>query len=115
MTTTYIEPGGVPKEDLFTSVSRGIYIDSIKHGSGMSTFTLAPSIAYLIEDGEIKHPLSISVITGSVFKTLGEIEGLSDNLELFSFVSGGCGKMEQYPLPVGFGGPYVKVRSMQVQ
>ncbi len=115
MTTTYIEPGEIPKEDLFKSVSRGIYLESIKHGSGMSTFTLAPSMAYLIEEGEIKHPLSISVVTGSVFKTLGEIDGLSDKLEMFSFVGGGCGKMEQFPLPVGFGGPYVKVRSMKVQ
>lgn len=34
---------------------------------------------------------------------------------MFSFVSGGCGKMEQYPLPVGFGGPYVSVSKMMVQ
>ena len=43
------------------------------------------------------------------------LDGLSDRTEMFSFVLGGCGKMEQYPLPVGFGGPYVSVSKMTVQ
>ncbi|MFP4383909.1 MAG: TldD/PmbA family protein [Spirochaetia bacterium] len=115
MTTTYIEPGDIGKKELLSSVSRGIYIDSIRHGSGMSTFTLAPARAFRIENGEIGNPVSVSVVTGNVFRTLQEIEGVSDKLELFSFVGGGCGKMEQFSLPVGFGGPYVKVKSMDVQ
>jgi TldD protein len=115
MTTTYIEPGNISREELLKDVSNGIYIDSIRHGSGMSTFTLAPTRAFRIENGEIGEPLSVSVVTGSVFRTLQEIEAVSDKLELFSFVGGGCGKMEQFPLPVGFGGPYVKVKSMDVQ
>ena len=35
--------------------------------------------------------------------------------ELLSFVLGGCGKMEQFPLPVGFGGPWVRVQGLNVQ
>ena len=31
------------------------------------------------------------------------------------FVTGGCGKVEQMNLPVGFGGPCVRVSSMNVQ
>lgn len=115
MTTTYILPGNKTKEQLFSEVKDGFFIETIKHGSGMSTFTIAPSIAYRIKDGKIAEPVNISVITGTVFGTLSEIDGLSDKLELLSFVTGGCGKMEQYPLPVGFGGPYVRVGSMNVQ
>jgi TldD protein len=40
---------------------------------------------------------------------------VSQEFKLESFVGGGCGKMEQYPLPVGFGGPYTRVRKLQVQ
>ncbi len=115
MTCTYIEPGKLTKDELFAKVDKGIYIEKIKHGSGMSTFTLAPSFAYYIEHGKIAYPVSISVITGSVFETLGMIEGLSDTKEIFSFSVGGCGKAEQYPLPVSFGGPYVLISELNAQ
>ena len=68
-----------------------------------------------IVDGKLGRPVQISVITGSVFETLGLIDGLTKDVELLSFVTGGCGKMEQMNLPVGFGGPYVRVSSMNVQ
>ncbi len=115
MTTTYIEGGQESKEELFSKVKNGIYIENISHGSGMSTFTIAPTLAYMIRDGEISEPVNISVITGNVFKTLSEVDGVSNEVELLSFVTGGCGKMEQYPLPVGFGGPYVRVNNINVQ
>lgn len=115
MTCTFIEPGKSSKEDLFREVKRGIFIDTVKHGSGMSTFTLAPSMAYLIEDGKIIRPVKFSVITGNVMKTLDKIEAVSDELKILSFVGGGCGKMEQYPLPVSFGGPYVRISEINVQ
>ncbi|PLX16760.1 MAG: TldD/PmbA family protein [Candidatus Muiribacterium halophilum] len=115
MTTTYIEAGDMTKEELFKSVKEGIYVQSIKHGSGLSTFTLAPSLAWYIKDGKISHPVKVSVVSGNVFETLSKVEALSDEVELLSFAGGGCGKMEQYPLPVGFGGPYVKVSELMVQ
>ncbi len=114
MTTTHFEPGNMSKEELFAGVKDGLYVDTIKHGSGMSTFTIAPSLAYFIKDGKIAGPAQISVISGSVFETFGLIDAISDKVELLSFVGGGCGKMEQHPLPVGFGGPYVRVRGMSV-
>lgn len=115
MTATYIGAGDESKEDLFHSVKEGIYIDSIRHGSGMSTFTIAPQRAYFIRDGKIAEPVRVSVVTGNVMTTLNEIDGVSDTIELKSFPRGGCGKMEQFPLRVGFGGPYVRVRTMEVK
>ena len=115
MTTTYIKEGEKTRKELFGEVKDGLYVETIKHGSGMSTFTIAPSLAYRIRDGKIAEPVNVSVITGNVFDTLGEIDGLSDEAELLSFVGGGCGKMEQWPLAVGFGGPYVRIRSLNVQ
>ncbi len=115
MTNTYIEKGELTKEELFEGVKFGYYIKSVKHGSGMSKFTIAPHVAYEIVDGKITRPVKISVISGDVFTTLGLIDGLSDKVEFMSFVMGGCGKNEQSRLPVGFGGPYVRVSKMFVQ
>ncbi len=115
MTNTYIEAGESTIEELFAGVKFGYYIKSVKHGSGMSKFTIAPNVAYEIVDGKITRPVKISVITGDVFTTLGLIDGLSNKVEFLSFVSGGCGKNEQYPLPVGFGGPHVRISKMFAQ
>ena len=115
MTTTYIEGGDLDFDGLIAPIEQGYFIKSIRHGSGMSTFTIAPSIAYEIVGGKLGRPVQISVLTGSVFETLGLIDGLTRDVELLSFVTGGCGKMEQMNLPVGFGGPYVRVSSMNVQ
>ncbi len=115
MTTTYIDKGDLEFDALLAPISEGLLVKTIKHGSGMSTFTLAPSLAYMIRDGKVAEPVRVSVVSGNVFKTLGEIDGLTNKVELLSFARGGCGKMEQYPLPVGFGGPWVRVRALNVQ
>lgn len=115
MTTTYIEKGNRPLKDIIAEIDNGIFVDTIKHGSGMSTFTIAPARAYKIENGRITKPVKVSVVTGNVFKTLGEVDAVSQEFELLSFVGGGCGKMEQWPLPVGFGGPYTRVKKLRVQ
>ncbi len=115
MTTTYIEGGDLDFDQLIAPIKKGYFIKTIRHGSGMSTFTIAPSLAYEIVDGKLGRPVQISVLTGSVFETLGLIDGLTKDVQLLSFVTGGCGKMEQMNLPVGFGGPYVRVSSMNVQ
>lgn len=115
MTNTYIKAGDKSFDELISEIDEGILIDTVSHGSGMSTFTIAPRMAYYIKNGKIDKPVKISVVTGNVFETLNEIDGLSDQLEILSFTLGGCGKMEQFPLPVGFGGPYVRVRNLNVQ
>ena len=114
MTTTYIEPGSLSFDDLLQHVKKGVYIETVKHGSGMSTFTLAPCRAYLIEGGKITKRLKISFVSGTVFQTLNDIDGVSDKLKLGAPILGGCGKMEQRSLPVGWGGPYVRVKSLDV-
>lgn len=115
MTTTYIEGGDLDFDQLIAPVEKGYFIKTIRHGSGLSTFTIAPSLAYEIVGGKLGRPVQISVLTGSVFETLGLIDGLTKDVQLLSFVEGGCGKMEQMNLPVGFGGPFVRVSSMNIQ
>lgn len=115
MTTTYIEAGNMTKEELISEVKEGILVEEINHGSGMSTFTIAPRISYMIRNGKIAEPVNIAVVSGNVMETLHNIDGISEEVELLSFSMGGCGKFEQYPLPVGFGGPYIRVKNITVQ
>ena len=115
MTTTYIEAGDKTKEELISEVKEGILVLDYNHGSGMSTFTIAPRISYMIRDGKIAEPVNISVISGNVMETLYEIDGISKEIEIISSSLGGCGKMEQFPLPIGNGGPYIRVKNVTVQ
>ncbi len=113
MTSTYIDiDPKMTKEELIKGVKYGIFIDTIKFGSGLTDFTIAPSLAYLIEDGKITKPVKISVITGNVMKTLYLIDAVSNELELHG---GACGKDEQMGLMVSNGGPYVRVKEIDVK
>ena len=115
MTSTCIGAGTQTVEELFAGVEEGVYIKEFKHGSGMSTFTIAPQVAYMIRGGKLAEPVRIAVITGNVMETLHRIDGLSREVELCALSTGGCGKMEQFPLRVAFGGPYVRVQGISVQ
>ena len=115
MTNTYIEPGNSTFDELVAGIDDGYFIDTVSHGSGGSTFTIAPSIAYEIKNGKLGGPVKISVVTGDVFETLMKIDGLSDETVFEDGVFGGCGKMEQFPLHVLDGGPFVRVKEMNVQ
>ena len=114
MTSTYIEPGTESLENILLKSEGAILVKGVKHGSGLSTFTIAPHRGYLIEKNGVKKPVRLSVISGSVFDTLKNIEAISSDFELHSSAIGGCGKMSQWPLPVSDGGPYILVKDMQV-
>lgn len=114
MTSTYIEGGKTPFAELLKMAEGGLYFDNFKHGSGGSTFTIAPIRAYRIKGGKLAEPVRVSVMSGSVFETLKKIEACGDDFHLESSAFGGCGKMEQAPLPVADGGPSILVNEMQI-
>jgi TldD protein len=114
MTSTYVEPGTLSLDEILAKAGEGVFIQDWKHGSGLSTFTIAPRKCYRIQQGKLAEPLRASVITGTVFETLANIEACSKDFELHSSVFGGCGKNDQAPLPVSDGGPVILVSAMQV-
>jgi TldD protein len=115
MTSTYIEAGKTPFIDLLKMAEGGLYLYNFKHGAaGSTTFTIAPTRAYKIKDGKLAEPVRVSVMSGSVFETLKNIVACSDDFHLKSAAFGGCGKMNQMPLPVVDGGPSVLVNEMQI-
>ncbi|MBC7428347.1 MAG: TldD/PmbA family protein [Bacteriovorax sp.] len=114
MTSTYIEGGKTPFKELLKQAEGGVYFYNFKHGSGGSTFTIAPTRAYRIKNGELAEPVKVAVLSGSVFETLRLIEACGDDFELHNSAFGGCGKMEQSPLPVADGGPSILINGMQI-
>ncbi len=114
MTNTYIEAGEKSVDEMISGVDEGLFIKGARHGMGMSTFTIAPSKAYRIKDGKIGEPVKVSVISGNVFETLNLIDEVGNDFLIKSSAFGGCGKMEQFPLPVADGGPTILVREMTV-
>lgn len=114
MTSTFIEAGSESLESIIQKSEGAIIVEGYKHGSGLSTFTIAPVRGYLIQKGGVRKAVKLSVISGYVNDTLNDILAVSSDFELKSGALGGCGKGYQWPLPVAHGGPYILVKDMQV-
>ncbi len=114
MTSTYIEAGTENVNSMLKRCEGVLLVEGVKHGSGLDTFTIAPSRGYIIDSKGEKKPVRLTVISGTIIETLKNIEAVSSEFNLHSGAIGGCGKMEQWPLPVSHGGPFVLVKEMQV-
>jgi TldD protein len=75
-------------------------------------FTFSAGEAWMIRDGEIAEPVKDVTLSGNVFKTLANIEAIAD--DFYWDESGGCGKGGQSGLPVGCGGPSLRIRNVVV-
>jgi TldD protein len=75
-------------------------------------FTFSAGEAWMIRDGEIAEPVKDVTLSGNVFKTLANIEAIADDFHWDE--SGGCGKGGQSGLPVGCGGPSLRIRDVVV-
>ncbi len=112
MTSTVIEGGEMTFDELIEPIKEGVLLDYWKYGTGLSTFTIAPSRAYMIRNGKIAEPVSVSVATGNVMETLFNVDGISKEVEL---CFGKCGKDDQGSLPVTMGAPYIRIQNLQLQ
>ena len=111
MTNTYMAAGSTPPEDIIAGVKDGIYVYNIIYGTGLSTFTMKPSICYRIRDGKLAEPLRVNVVTGSVFQTLFDIDAVGNDIRFNDHVT--CGKAGQ-SMPVSSAGPTVRVKSLTI-
>jgi TldD protein len=114
MTNTYIEPGKTPFRELIGDIKEGIY--ARRYYGGMTNrelFTFSAAEAYMIRNGKVEEPVREVVLTGNVFETLHNVEGLGDTIG-WPDGGGGCGKAGQFPLPVGMGGPNLRIKNVIV-
>ena len=114
MTNTCIGAGETSFEDMIRDVKLGIYaLDMVGGQTTMEMFTFSAAYGYMIRDGKVAELVRDVVLTGNVFETLMHIEMVGSDLE-WSASGGGCGKGGQSPLPVGLGGPHVRMRDVVV-
>ncbi|HSV72243.1 MAG TPA: TldD/PmbA family protein [Chthonomonadales bacterium] len=114
MTNTYIEPGGATVESVIGGVDRGIYACRAHGGQTMmEMFTFSAAYGFRIENGKVGELVRDVVLTGNVFETLDRIDGFANDLMIFEG-AGGCGKGHQFPLPVTFGSPHIRIRDVVV-
>jgi TldD protein len=113
MTNTWIEKGTTPVEDLFTGIKEGVYARNWLGGmTNGEMFTFSAGEAWMIRNGKIAEQVRDVTLSGNVFQTLADIEAIGD--DFYWDESGGCGKGGQDGLPVGCGGPSLRIRDVVV-
>ncbi|MEO1134383.1 MAG: TldD/PmbA family protein [Cyanobacteria bacterium J06639_1] len=113
MTNTWIDRGSTPVSDLIRSIEDGIYASNWVGGmTNGEMFTFAAGEACLIQNGELADPVRDVTLSGNVFQTLANIEAIGDDFAWDE--SGGCGKGGQSGLPVGCGGPSLRIRDVAI-
>ncbi|ASC71347.1 Metalloprotease [Halomicronema hongdechloris C2206] len=113
MTNTWIEPGNIPVADLCNGIKTGVYARNWLGGmTNGEMFTFAAGEAWMIRDGKLAEPVRDVTLSGNVFRTLADIEAIGD--DFYWDESGGCGKGGQSGLPVGCGGPSLRIRNVVV-
>ena len=114
MTNTYVENGDIFFKDLLSGIKKGIYAKDCYGGmTTFETFTFSAGEGFMIRDGEITEPVKDVVLSGNLFTTLLNIEGIGNDLKMIES-AGGCGKAGQNPLPVSFGSPHLRIKKVVV-
>ncbi|MFV9875375.1 MAG: metalloprotease TldD [Rickettsiales endosymbiont of Dermacentor nuttalli] len=106
MTNTYMLPGNTPKEDIISSVKKGLY--AVNFGGGQvditsGKFVFSATEAYLIENGKIITPVKGATLIGNGPDVLTKITAVGNDLQLDPGI-GTCSKNGQM-IPVGVGQP----------
>ena len=109
MTNTMILPSAASFDDLIADIDEGIYAKDWFGGTtSMEMFTFSAAEAYMIRHGRLAEPLRGLVLSGNVFETLAQIDGVGNDPAVNQ--GGGCGKYGQSPLPVANGSPHIRIR-----
>lgn len=113
MTNTTIEPGNSTFEEMISDIEYGIYAISPHGGqTSLEQFTFGADQGFEIINGKIGQRVRNVSISGNLFKTLENIDMISNDVKFLSI--GGCGKGSQSPLPVGLGGPHIRIQNCVV-
>jgi TldD protein len=115
MTNTYMLAGQHDREEIISSVERGLYAPNFGGGQVDITsgkFVFSASEAYLIEKGKITTPVKGAMLIGDGPAALSKVSMVGNDLSLDTGV-GTCGKDGQ-SVPVGVGQPTLKIDELTV-
>ncbi|HEY0196336.1 MAG TPA: TldD/PmbA family protein [Methanobacterium sp.] len=113
MSNTYLKPGKLEFEELVEDINSGIYLKGSRGGqvdTGKGVFQFNAAESFLIENGDVTAPLRDVSLSGNILEMLLKVDGVGSD---FKMGVGFCGKSGQ-TVPVGDGGPHVRVKEATV-
>jgi TldD protein len=113
MTNTYLVPGETDPDDIVRDTEHGIYCVQLGGGqvnTATGDFVFGITEAYLIEHGEVTHPIRAAQLIGNGPETLNRIDVVGND---FGTWAGTCGKNGQ-GVPVSSGQPTLRVTGITV-
>ncbi len=114
MTNTAIAEGTTSFEDMIKDIKLGIYAcDAYGGTTTLENFSFSSGYAYMIRNGKIAEMVKDVILAGNLFTTMMNIDAIGDDFEWISS-AGGCGKGNQFPLPVAFGSPHIRIQNVIV-
>lgn len=114
MTNTAIEGGTTSFADMIKDIKLGVYAcDAYGGQTALENFSFSSGYAYMIRDGQLAEMVKDVILAGNLFTTLLNIDAIGSDFE-WQHPSGGCGKGNQFPLPVGMGAPHVRIQDVVI-
>ena len=113
MTNTFLVPGTTDPDDIVRDTDHGIYCVQLGGGqvnTATGDFVFGITEAYLIEHGEITHPIRAAQLIGNGPETLHRIDVVGNDFDTWT---GTCGKNGQ-GVPVSSGQPTLRVTGITV-
>lgn len=114
MRATYMESGNASKEDIISSVKKGIYVDQFSNGEvqiGEGDFTFFVKSGFLIENGRLTQPVKDINIIGNGPQALADIVAVGNDLKIDNG-AWTCGKGQSCPVSCGI--PTVLINKLTV-
>jgi TldD protein len=116
MANTYLQPGDMTEAELFEGVQQGVYIHSFTEWNIDDVRFNQRYVgreAYLIEDGEVSHPVVRPTIETTTPAFWRAVDGVSKDVV---FDSATCGKGDPMQgAPVFTGGPLMRLRGLHIR
>lgn len=114
MTNTAIDNGTTPFEDMIKDIELGIYAcDAYGGQTQLENFSFSSGYAYMIRNGKIAEMVKDVILAGNLFTTLENVDAVGNDFKWLN-MGGGCGKGNQYPLPVGMGAPHIRIQNVVI-
>jgi predicted Zn-dependent protease len=114
MTNTAIENGSTSFDDMIKDIQLGIYAcDAYGGQTQLENFSFSSGYAYMIRDGKIAEMVKDVILSGNLFSTLDNIDAIGNDFKWIN-TGGGCGKGNQFPLPVGMGAPHIRIQNVVI-
>lgn len=116
MANTFISPGDYGFEELIGDVKHGVYMKTFMEWNiddKRFNQRYVGREAYLIENGELKHPVKKPVLELTTPAFYEAIDAVGNDL---AFVAGTCGKGDPMQgIPVWMGGPHIRLRDLTLK